>query len=65
MKHFLAFLVAALILPGCGGGNPTPNTDQDAAPAGESGPAAETLMDEADPAAFDNYAEEQAAAAEG
>jgi hypothetical protein len=64
MKHLLAFLVAALILPGCGGGNPTPTIDPDAAPAGEETPPMETLMDEADPAAFDNYAAEQAAAAE-
>lgn len=59
MKHLLAFLVAALILPGCGGGNPTPTIDPDAAPAGEETPAADTLMDPAD---FDKYAEEQGAA---
>lgn len=61
MKHFLAFLVAALILPGCGGGNPTPNIDPDAPPPGEASPPAETLMD---PANFENYEKEQAAKAE-
>ena len=61
MKHFLAFLVAALILPGCGAGTPTPTIDPNAPAAGEPTPDAETLMD---PAAFDNYAAEQDAAAE-
>jgi hypothetical protein len=60
MKHFLAFLVAALMLPGCGGGTPTPDIDPDE-PAGEQGPDADTLMD---PAAFGEYEKEQAAAAE-
>lgn len=61
MKHFLALLVAALILPGCGGGTPTPNIDPNAPAAGEATPDAETLMD---PAAFDDYAEQQGAKAE-
>ncbi|MGZ0173251.1 MAG: hypothetical protein ACKVHE_27300 [Planctomycetales bacterium] len=64
MKHFLAFLVAALILPGCGAGNPTPTIDPNAAPAGEATPDADTLMDATDPAAFDDYAKEQGAKAE-
>jgi hypothetical protein len=59
MKHLLAFLVAALILPGCGGGNPTPTIDPDAAPAGEETPPMDTLMDAEN---FDKYAEEQGAA---
>jgi len=59
MKHLLAFLVAALILPGCGGGNPTPTIDPDAAPAGEETPPMDTLMDTEN---FDKYAEEQGAA---
>ena len=62
MKHLLAFLVAAFILPGCGGGNPTPTIDPDAPAAGEAGPPVETMMD---PANFEAYEKEQAAAAEG
>jgi hypothetical protein len=61
MKHFLAFLVAALILPGCGG-NPTPNPDPDAPTAGDATPDADTLMDDA---SFDAYEKEQAATGGG
>ena len=63
MKKWMLLLVFAFVIPGCGQtGGDAAHVD-DPTPPGEATPPAEELIN--DPAAFDNYAAEQATNAPG